>query len=59
LAKAESMRPEQFAKEARRWAVERDGDGGESEHARQRARRCVRMWDGDDGMVISAESSTR
>ncbi|MDE0162108.1 MAG: DUF222 domain-containing protein [Acidimicrobiaceae bacterium] len=51
LAKAESMRPEQFAKEARRWAVERDGDGGESEHARQRARRCVRMWDGDDGMV--------
>ena len=51
LAKAESMRPEQFAKEARRWAVERQGDGGESEHARQRARRCVRMWDGDDGMV--------
>ena len=51
LAKAESMRPEQFAKEARRWAVERRGDGGESEHARQRARRCVRVWDGDDGMV--------
>ena len=51
LAKAESMRPEQFAKEARRWAVERQGDGGESEHARQRARRCVRVWDGDDGMV--------
>ena len=51
LAKAESMRPEQFAKEARRWAVHRQGDGGESEHARQRARRCVRVWDGDDGMV--------
>ena len=51
LAKAESMRPEQFAKEARRWAVERHGDGGASEHARQRARRCVRIWDGDDGMV--------
>ena len=51
LAKAESMRPEQFAKEARRWAVERQGDGGASEHARQRARRCVRVWDGDDGMV--------
>ena len=51
LAKAESMRPEQFAKEARRWAVERQGDGGESEHARQRARRCVRVWEGDDGMV--------
>ncbi len=51
LAKAESMRPEQFTKEARRWAVDREGDGGESEHARQRARRCVRMYDGDDGMV--------
>ena len=51
LAKAESMRPEQFAKEARRWIVDRDGDGGESEHARQRARRCVRVWDADDGMV--------
>ena len=51
LTKAESMRPEQFTKEARRWAVERQGDGGESEHARQRARRCVRVWDGDDGMV--------
>ena len=51
LAKAESMRPEQFAKEARRWAVERQGDDGESEHARQRARRSVRLWNGDDGMV--------
>ena len=51
LAKAESMRPEQFTKETRRWAVERHGDGGESEHARQRARRCVRMWNADDGMV--------
>ena len=51
LAKAESMRPEQFTKEARRWAVDRDGDGGAAEHARQRARRCVKVWDGDDGMV--------
>ena len=51
LAKAESLRPEQFTKEARRWTVDRQGDGGASEHARQRARRCVRMWDGDDGMV--------
>ena len=51
LAKAESMRPEQFTKEARRWAVERDGDDGASEHARQRARRRVRMWDAGDGMV--------
>ena len=51
LAKAESMRPDQFAREARRWVTDRDGDGGESEHARQQARRCVRVWDGDDGMV--------
>ena len=51
LAKAESMRPEQFAREARRWVTDREDDGGESEHARQRARRCVRVWDGDDGMV--------
>ena len=51
LAKAESMQPDEFVKEARRWTVERQGDGGESEHARQRARRCVRMWNADDGMV--------
>ena len=51
LAKAESMRPEQFAREARRWVIDREHDGGESEHRRQRARRCVRVWDGDDGMV--------
>ena len=51
LARAESMRPEQFAREARRWVTDRDGDGGESEHARQRARRCVRVWDAEDGMV--------
>ena len=51
LAKAESMRPDQFAREARRWVTDRDGDGGASEHARQRARRTVRFWDGDDGMV--------
>ncbi len=51
LAKAETMRPEQFTKEARRWVTDRDGDGGAAEHARQRARRCVRMWDSDDGLV--------
>ena len=51
LANAESMRPEQFAKETRRWVTDRDGDGGESEHRRQRARRSVRLWNGDDGMV--------
>ena len=51
LAKAESMRPEQFRRVARRWTAEREGGHGESEHARQRARRRVRVWDGDDGMM--------
>ena len=51
LAKAESMRADDFAKAARRWVSAREGDNGASEHARQRARRQVRVWDGDDGMV--------
>ncbi len=52
LAKAESMRPEQFAREARRWTADHQADGGESEFRRQRARRCLRTWhDEDDGMV--------
>ena len=51
LAKAETMRPEDFAKEARRWATDRQGDGGAADYARQRSRRRLRMWDGDDGMV--------
>ena len=52
LAKAESMRPEQFRRVARRWVADRQADAGESEHSRQRARRRVRVWDGDDdGMV--------
>ncbi len=51
LAKAASMRPEQFTREARCWVADRQHDAGDSEHARQRARRRVRVWDGDDGMV--------
>ena len=51
LAKAESMRPEQFAREARRWTADHQADGGESEYRRQRDRRCVRTWNDDDGMV--------
>ena len=51
LAKAESLPPEQFAKEAKRWATERQADGGEAEYRRLRARRAVRIWNGDDGMV--------
>ena len=51
LAKAESLPPEQFAKEARRWTAERQADDGEAEYRRLRARRAVRVWNGDDGMV--------
>ena len=51
LAKAESLPPEQFAKEAKRWATERQADGGEAEYRRLRARRAVRIWNGDDGLV--------
>ena len=51
LAKAASMRPEQFTREARRWATDRQGDGGEADYRRLRARRAVRIWDTDDGMV--------
>ncbi len=52
LAKAESMRPEQFTREARRWVADCQHDGGEGAHARQRATRCVRIWhNDDDGMV--------
>ena len=51
LAKAESFSPERFAKEAKRWTAERQADDGEAQYRRLRARRAVRMWDGDDGMV--------
>ena len=51
LAKAESLPPEQFAKEAKRWTAERQADDGEAQYRRLRARRAVRMWNGDDGMV--------
>ena len=51
LANAESMRPEQFTREARRWTSDRQDDGGEGDYQRMRARRCVRVWDADDGMV--------
>ena len=51
LAKAETMRPEQFGREARRWTAGRQDDSGESDYQRMRARRSVRVFDGDDGMV--------
>ena len=51
LAKAQSMRPEQFIKEARRWTADRQDDGGEADYRRLRAKRCLRIWDSDDGTV--------
>ena len=51
LEKAAELPPEQFAREAGRWAVKRQDDGGEGEYRRQRARRRLSIWDGDDGMV--------
>ena len=38
-------------REAGRWAVKRQDDGGEGEYGRQRACRRLSIWDGDDGMV--------
>jgi len=51
LDKAQSMRPDQFTREARRWAADRQDDGGEADYRRLRARRSVRIWDSDDGTV--------
>ena len=51
LSRAKSMRPEQFSREARRWTADRRRDSGEADYQRRRARRCVRVFDGDDGMV--------
>ena len=51
LEKAAELSPEQFAREAGRWAAQRQDDGGEGEYRRQRARRRLSIWNGDDGMV--------
>ena len=51
LAKAESMPDDLFSREARRWAARHQPDDGEAVYARRRARRSVRMWDGEDGMT--------
>ncbi|MCY4663029.1 MAG: DUF222 domain-containing protein, partial [Acidimicrobiaceae bacterium] len=51
LASAQSMRPEQFIREARRWTADRQADGGASDYRRLRAKRYVRIWDGEDGTV--------
>ena len=51
LEKAAVLSPEQFAREAGRWAAQRQADDGEEMYRRQRARRRLSFWDGDDGMV--------
>ena len=51
LEKAAVLSPEQFAREAGRWAAQHQDDGGEDLYRRQRARRRLSFWDGDDGMV--------
>ena len=51
LEKAASLSPEQFARETSRWVAQRQNDGGESQYRRQRARRRLSFWNGDDGMV--------
>ncbi|MCY3650391.1 MAG: DUF222 domain-containing protein [Acidimicrobiaceae bacterium] len=52
LAKAAVLSPEQLAREAGRWAAQRQVDGGEERYRRQRARRRLSIFDGDDGMVL-------
>ena len=51
LAKAQTLTPEQFAKEAGQWAARRQHDGGEADFRRLRRRRRLSVFDGDDGMV--------
>ena len=51
LAQAAVLSPEQFVREAGRWAARRQPDDGEELYRRQRARRRLSFWDGDDGMV--------
>ena len=51
LAQAAVLSPEQFAREAGRWAARRQDDDGEERYRRLRARRRLSFWDDDDGMV--------
>ncbi len=51
LAQAAVLSPEQFAREAGRWAARRQPDDAEERYRRQRARRRLGIWNGDDGMM--------
>ncbi len=51
LKQAASLRPEQFGVATRRWITAQQGDNGASEHARQRAKRYLKFYDTDDGMI--------
>ena len=51
LRKAAVLSPEQMVREAGRWAAQRRPDDVEHAYRRQRARRRLSFWDGDDGMV--------
>ncbi len=51
LKQAASLRPEQFGVATRRWVTAQQGDNGVSEHARQRAKRYLKFYDIDDGMI--------
>ena len=52
LQRAAGLSVEQFAREANRWAAARSSDDGESLYRRQRARRSLSVFDGEDGMVL-------
>ena len=51
LTQAAVLSPEQLVQEAGRWAAARQSDDGEERYRRQRARRRLSFWNGDDGMV--------
>ena len=51
LAKASSLPPDQFSREASRWSAQRKAESTEADWQRLRRRRRLRIWDGEDGMV--------
>ena len=51
LRMAEALPPGQFGRQARKWAAQHRQDNGEAAYQRLRARRSLRIWNADDGMV--------